>query len=155
MAFKGHQIEAYHDFVVEQADGGVEELVDAWAARPAGNDGVGPPQQTQLELGGVADRRGAQRSPGAATNQMPRASVRDLDQRQAVRLRSRRVRPSRARRAIDESSHLVAARRLSKAIRRAPNRAEEARIGRLVCGHLIALLEETDKELLASAEGRR
>ena len=168
MAFKGHQLEAYHDFVVDQA---VEESVDLSTGRPAENEGMGSsrlvpgfgpgalpegvvevdgvdaPQQTQLDLGDAAAE--TRLSDSVARHRNERGTV------HVSRLRSRRARPSRARRAIDESSHLVAARRLSKAIRRAPNRAEEARIGRLVCSHLIALLEETDQESIANGEPRR
>ncbi len=169
MAFKGHQLEAYHDFVVDQAD---EESEIVSTSRPTDDDGAGEgrlapvlgseawceslgfaelPRQAQLDLGDDAGGGAAETQPSEAAVRQPN----DPGMGRSSRLRSRRARPSRTRRAIDESSHLVAARRLSKAIRRAPNRAEEARIGRLVCGHLIALLKETDHELSANAQARQ
>ena len=102
------------------------------------------PRQVQLDLGSAAEVDGEPRATLAQTRSAQTRSRHSRESFGAQRLARARI--TRDRRPINESSHLVAARRLSKAIRRAPNRAEEARIGRMVCGHLIALLEETDKE---------
>lgn len=53
----------------------------------------------------------------------------------------RRAMPRRSPRS-PEAEHREAAWRLSRAIRRAPGPAAQARIGGLVCGHLRAMLRE-------------
>ena len=103
-----------------------------------------PPHQVDLDLSAPVSRAMAgQPSTGTAVARS-RDHHRGREARSGARVR--RAKPARQRRAIGEPSHLVAARRLSKAIRRAPSRAEETRIGRMVCSHLLALLEETGEE---------
>ena len=57
----------------------------------------------------------------------------------------KRATPHRAQRS-PQAEHREAAWRLARAIRRAPGPAAQARIGGLVCGHLLAMLREEREE---------
>ena len=61
------------------------------------------------------------------------------------RRQGKRASPRRGQRS-PQAEHREAAWRLSRAIRRAPGPAAQARIGGLVCGHLLAMLREGREE---------